>query len=107
MDQTCIHAVKQRKNAIYLPRLLVGRSDIPAVLNISTTSWDRRCDAGLTPAAVRIGGRKLWRFTDLEDWVRLGCPDRRTFELHRTAEAGERTDGRVAGCRGRRGAPRR
>ncbi|MFH5804678.1 helix-turn-helix transcriptional regulator [Alienimonas sp. DA493] len=77
-----------------VPRLLVGRNDIPAVLNVSTKCWDRQCDAGATPAAVRIGGRKLWRVADLEDWVRLGCPDRRTFESHRDAEAAEGSGGR-------------
>lgn len=61
--------------------LLVGRDDAAALVGVSVATWDRLTAAGKTPAPVKLGGRVLWRTSDLELWTDLGCPDRRTFSV--------------------------
>ncbi len=60
--------------------LLIGRQSAAEALGLSVASWDRAVAAGKTPAPLRLGGRLLFRWSDLEAWVGLGCPDRKTFE---------------------------
>lgn len=36
-----------------------------------------------TPAVIRIGRAVRLRASDVDLWLRLGCPDRLTFELER------------------------
>ena len=88
-------------DALAKPRpLTVGRADAAALVGIGVTTFDRLDAAGKTPAAVWVGGRKVYRTADLAEWVRLGCPDRRTFDA--LAADGEETR------RGKRnGRPRR
>ena len=73
-----------RPSGVAAPPLLVGRRDAAAAAGVSVKLFDRLDAAGKTPAAVRVGGRKLYRTADLAAWVALGCPDRREFEA-RTA----------------------
>ena len=41
----------------------------------------RRMDAaGLMPRGFKVGGRKLWRLSDLKLWVQWGFPSRAEFE---------------------------
>lgn len=62
-------------------RLLVSRREAAEMLGICTRSWDRLVAALKTPEPIRLGGRILWRVSDLEEWVRLGRPDRNRFEV--------------------------
>jgi len=61
--------------------LLVGRIDAARLSGVSPASWDRLTAAGKTPSPIKLGGRVLWRRSDLESWVALGCPDRKTFSV--------------------------
>src|SRR5438046_1151463 len=45
----------------------------------SEASWWRDHAAGRIPAAIKLGGRTLWRVEELRSWVAAGCPDRRTW----------------------------
>lgn len=45
-------------------------------------TWDA---AGKIPAPVRIGGRVVWRVSEIHDWLDAGCPDRETWEARRAA----------------------
>ena len=38
---------------------------------------------GQMPAPVRMGRSVRWRESDLNEWVRLGCPAREEFETRR------------------------
>lgn len=38
--------------------------------------WDA---AGRLPAPIRIGGRVLWRVSDIRAWLAAGAPDRETW----------------------------
>ncbi|HET6575911.1 MAG TPA: helix-turn-helix domain-containing protein [Fimbriiglobus sp.] len=35
--------------------------------------------AGKLPAPVRIGGRVVWRVSEIRDWLAAGAPDRATW----------------------------
>jgi predicted DNA-binding transcriptional regulator AlpA len=63
------------------PVMLIGRLDAARLCGVSPASWDRLTAAGKTPVAIRLGGRVLWRRTDLEVWIVHGCPDRKTFAV--------------------------
>ena len=41
----------------------------------------RRMDSGgKLPRGFKVGGRKLWRVSDLQLWSKWGFPERREFE---------------------------
>ena len=69
------------------PPLLIGRPRLAAMLDISLASLDRLTVAKKTPEPVRLGGRVLWRVSDIDEWMRLGCPDRKRFDLLSAAHA--------------------
>lgn len=60
--------------------LLVGRIEAARLSAVSPASWDRLTSAGKNPRPIKLGGRVVWRRSDLESWTKLGCPDRQTFE---------------------------
>jgi predicted DNA-binding transcriptional regulator AlpA len=63
-----------------VPPLLLAAAAAAAACSLSKSSWWRLYSGGHTPAAVKLGGRTLWRREDLELWTRAGCPDRKEFE---------------------------
>jgi predicted DNA-binding transcriptional regulator AlpA len=40
-------------------------------------SWNA---AGRLPAPIRIGGRVVWRVSEIRAWLSVGAPDRETWE---------------------------
>jgi predicted DNA-binding transcriptional regulator AlpA len=72
-------------------QLLVDRETAASLVAVSVSTWDRLNAAGKTPAPVKLGGRVLWRTSDLELWTKLGCPDRGTFFALKDFEAKGRT----------------
>jgi predicted DNA-binding transcriptional regulator AlpA len=38
-------------------------------------SWFRYVASGKAPKAIRLGGKVLWRRSDLVAWIEAGCPD--------------------------------
>jgi len=61
--------------------LLVGRLEAARLCAVSPASWDRLTAAGKTPRSLKLGGRVLWRREVLSEWIQLGCPDRKTFDV--------------------------
>jgi prophage regulatory protein len=57
------------------PRLY-DRKLLAALLKVSIRTVDRLDSGGKLPPPVRIGGAKRWRKTDIDQWLRLGCPSR-------------------------------
>jgi len=50
-------------------------------LSLSRRAVFRMKSAGLICPAIRVGqGAVRWRLNDIEQWIQLGCPDRKTFE---------------------------
>jgi predicted DNA-binding transcriptional regulator AlpA len=68
------------------PALLVGRVEAARLCGISPASWDRLAIAEGTPAPIKLGGRVLWRRSDLESWIGHGCPNRKEFESLKSDE---------------------
>ena len=59
---------------------LLRRTDAAAYCGRSTATWDRLVSAGNTPAPVKLGRAVLFRLSDLNDWIALGCPNRKRFQ---------------------------
>lgn len=62
------------------PPLLVGRVEAARLCGVSPASWDRLSAAGKNPGSLKLGGRVLWRRTDLLRWIAFDCPNRKAFE---------------------------
>lgn len=60
-------------------------SGVGTRLALSTRQVWRLLAAGKLPAPVRIGRSVRFRVCDVDDWVRLGCPDRHEFERRQAA----------------------
>lgn len=61
--------------------LLLSAKQAAMLCGMSLATWHRKNAAGLVPAPVRLGpGCVRWSRRSLAEWVRLGCPNRKTFE---------------------------
>ena len=49
--------------------MLVRRAEAARLCGVAVATWDRLDAAGKTPAAVRLGGAKLYAREDLELWA--------------------------------------
>jgi predicted DNA-binding transcriptional regulator AlpA len=65
--------------------LLVPAPEAARLCGVSEATWYRLKAAGKTPNPIRLGGKVLYRLEDLKLWLVLGCPDRKTFEAHKSA----------------------
>jgi len=63
--------------------LLWNAKTLAAALSIGErTLW--RLDAmGKVPRAVRLGKSKRWKRQEILEWIEMGCPDRREWEVRR------------------------
>jgi hypothetical protein len=69
--------------------LLVGKPR--QLVNVSRAHWCRLEVAGKTPAAIRLGRKKLYRQRDLALWVEWSCPARNEFEARLAQRSGIRS----------------
>jgi len=60
---------------------LLNAKAVGQILSLSTRTIFRLNSSGKIPGPVRINGSVRWRQSDIEQWIRLGCPDRETFEV--------------------------
>ena len=61
---------------------------------VTVRTWRRWDSAGRIPPGFKIGGRKLWRATDLESWANWGFPSRADFTARlRTEESAREAHG--------------
>ena len=58
--------------------------------DFSLRSWRRWDSAGRCPRGFMVGGRKVWRMSDLKQWAEWGFPDRATFQARLRSEKGGR-----------------
>jgi predicted DNA-binding transcriptional regulator AlpA len=70
------------------PPLLVRRVEAARLCGVSPATWDRLDAAGKTPTPVRLGGAKLYRVAELEEWCAAGCPPRTEWEVRKAAVSG-------------------
>jgi predicted DNA-binding transcriptional regulator AlpA len=59
---------------------LLNAESVGEKLSLSKRTVFRLDSSGKIPAPVRINGSVRWLQTDIESWIALGCPDRKTFE---------------------------
>jgi predicted DNA-binding transcriptional regulator AlpA len=64
--------------------ILVDTRQAVALCGSSLATWHRLRAAGkIGPEPVRLGGRVLWRRTELEAWIEAGCPPRKEWQARR------------------------
>ena len=66
-------------------RLLTAKA-VGEMLSLSKRTIFRLDSSGRIPAPVRISGSVRWPQSDIEKWISLACPDRKTFETIKGAE---------------------
>jgi len=59
-----------------LEPLAVSAAEAAALLGVSRSTWYDWHDAGKTPRGLKIGGRRLWDYAELQRWVSAGAPPR-------------------------------
>lgn len=70
-----------------LPPLLVDIDTLSKLLQRSVPSLRRDDASGHLPAALRIGGSKRWRYSEILAWVQAGAPERSAWEALRNSGA--------------------
>lgn len=61
-------------------KLLTAKT-LGEALSLSKRTIFRLDSSGRIPKPVRIGGSVRWRQSDIERWISLDCPDRKSFEV--------------------------
>ena len=59
-----------------LDPLLVGSDGAARLAGLSRSMWLKLARQERCPAPLVIGAKKLWRVSDIQDWVDAGCPAR-------------------------------
>ena len=72
---------------------LISIAELAKLCRISTQRARKLVTARRTPAPVRIGRSIRFRASEVDTWIRLGCPARRTLEA-RLARSDEGTSRR-------------
>ena len=54
---------------------LISAEDAARMTGCQRRSWFRYVASGKAPKAIRLGGKVLWRRSDLVAWIEAGCPD--------------------------------
>jgi prophage regulatory protein len=66
-------------NTVAMETLLTA-SAVADMLSLSKRQIFRLKSSGKIPVPIKIGGSVRWKQTDIQRWISLGCPDRKTFE---------------------------
>ena len=67
------------------PPLVVDAKRLAKLLCCGLRTIRTHDAAGKLPAPVRIGGRVVWRVSEIRAWLDAGAPDRETWEARRAA----------------------
>jgi predicted DNA-binding transcriptional regulator AlpA len=63
---------------------LLTAAAVSQKLSLSKRQIFRMKSTGLICAPVKVGnGAVRWRSSDIEQWIAMGCPDRKTFETRK------------------------
>ena len=78
--------MKDKKRNLTEEQLLTAHG-VADKLKLSKRAVFRMKAAGLICTSLVVGrGAVRWHQSDIEKWISMGCPDRRTFEARREAE---------------------
>lgn len=58
--------------------------DLASKLKVSTRQVWKLRSSGKLPDSVNISRSVRWRASDIDEWVRLGCPAREEFETSKS-----------------------
>jgi len=61
--------------------LTLNRREVARELRCSERTIDNMHCRGLLPTPRRVGRCVRWLRSEIEEWLRLGCPNREQFEL--------------------------
>ncbi len=79
---------KEMINDSEVSRLLTAEA-VAKALSLSKRQIFRMRSAGLICSPVKVGaGAIRWRNSDIEQWIAMGCPDRKTFEAMKGVDNG-------------------
>jgi predicted DNA-binding transcriptional regulator AlpA len=59
---------------------LLTAKQLGAKLNLSKRQIFRLSSSGKLPASIHIGGSVRWAESTIADWLKVGAPDRKTWE---------------------------
>ena len=83
-DERAIRAVKGTQRGAHpgdaVRPIAVDVKGITKLFPVSVRSWRRLDSSGKIPRGFMLGGHKLWRIADLEQWAALGFPSREEYE---------------------------
>lgn len=58
-----------------LPRLLLWKRDVAAMLGVGLRTLERMISGGeIPPPECRLRGRPAWRTATIQEWTANGCP---------------------------------
>lgn len=69
-------------------KLLTAKT-LGEMLSLSKRQIFRLNSSGILPKPIRIGGSVRWAESTISEWLKIGAPDRKTFEAIQQA-GGER-----------------
>jgi excisionase family DNA binding protein len=73
---------------------LLTASDLAEMLSVTKRSIYRWTGDGTIPKPVKVGGKKIWRSSDIDQWVQWDCPERLEFERRMKIRDGHRKNNR-------------
>lgn len=62
---------------------LLSAKEFAKMISLSFRQVHRLNSCGKIPAPVKVGGSLRWKLEDIEQWIAMRCPDRKTFEAQR------------------------
>ena len=79
-----------RPAAAVAPLLVGGGREAATMIGISPASFYRlRSAGGFGPTPLRLGGRVMFKVSEITEWVNQNCPDARTWQaLQATRSSG-------------------
>lgn len=58
---------------------LLDRAAAASILGVSIPTWDQYVKDGRTPAPLRLTRRPRWLRSEMEMWIKYGCPNRQEW----------------------------
>ncbi|MBM3984010.1 MAG: helix-turn-helix domain-containing protein [Planctomycetes bacterium] len=71
--------------AVSAGALVVDAKGLAGLLGCGVRTIRTHDAAGKLPAPVRIGGRVVWRVSEIHDWLDADAPDRATWDARRAS----------------------
>lgn len=68
-------------------QLLLRAADAARLCGVATVTFRRWDSAGRIPQGLKIGGARVWRRTELVDWIQAGSPKREQWQAILQASA--------------------